>query len=131
MNDLRVSRLIEKIVQEIGGLDKRRIALWGLTYKVDTDDVRNSPSIWLADALQKLGAKVMVFDPFLQAVQVEQFNYTYCRTAQESLISADALVALTRCSEFASVSVDTITNALNTNCIFDMVGALPQLREVE
>lgn len=129
VNDLRISHLAEKIVRELGGLEGRRVALWGLTYKADTDDLRNSPSVGFANTLLKRGARVLVSDPFLQAVQVEQFNYTYCQTAEGSLASADALVALTRCPEFASVPLGAITSTLDTRCIFDMVGALPQLQE--
>jgi len=132
VNEQRISHLVEKIAQTLDGLEGRRISIWGLTYKADTDDLRDSPSVWFTNRLLKAGARVQVLDPYLQAVQVEQLGVgcTFCETAQQSLYAADALVALTRCSEFSAVPRSVITAALGSNRIFDMVGALPQLQEV-
>lgn len=132
VNELRIVGLMEKLAERLEGLEGRRIALWGLTYKADTDDLRDSPSVWFANRLLKAGARVQVFDPYLQAVQIEQIGLgcTAYETGEQSLTSADALVVLTKCVEFTSVPASTILHAFEDGCIFDIVGGLPQMREV-
>jgi len=127
VNDLRITHLIKTISQAIGGFEGRRVSLWGLTYKAGTDDLRDSPSVRLAETLLKAGAQVPVFDPYLQPGQIAQFGCKPCQTAQESLVGVDALATLTRCPEFAAVPAADIISAISPDYIFDVVGALPQL----
>ncbi len=132
VNDLRISLLVEKISQTLGNLQGRFITIWGFTYKANTDDLRDSPSMRLAQKLFEAGAQVQIFDPILQLAKIELVNvyYTFFETAQQSLHKVDTLVTLTKCAEFASVPATAITKALSSERILDLVGALPQLTDV-
>jgi UDPglucose 6-dehydrogenase len=127
VNEHRIHHLVNWLSDVIGGLVGQHVALWGMAYKANTDDLRNSPSIWFAQQLLTAGAEVWAFDPFVEAHRMVEFGFKVCRTPEESLNYASALVVLTRCSVFASVPAATICNAVPRERIFDIVGALPQL----
>jgi UDPglucose 6-dehydrogenase len=130
VNDLRIDSILRSISRSLGELKGRRIALWGLSYKEDTDDLRGSPSVTLVKMLQDAGALVFAFDPHVERNQVEQLGCIPSRSAVQTLDEADALVVLTRCPEFAEVPAAEITSAIAPKRIFDLVGALPQIRKV-
>jgi len=127
VNENRIHHLVNKLSKAIGGLAGQSIALWGMAYKAPTDDLRNSPSVRLAQQLLVAGAEVWTFDPFVEVDRLMEFGCKVCHTLEESLNYASALVVLTRCSIFASVPASTIFNAIPRERVFDIVGALPQL----
>ncbi len=63
VNENRVTNLLDSLAEKLEGLEGRRIALWGLTYKADTDDLRDSPSVWFVNRLLKAGARVQILRP--------------------------------------------------------------------
>lgn len=127
VNEHRIHHLVNKLVEITGGLVGQHIALWGMAYKADTDDLRHSPSIQFAQQLLAMGAEVWAFDPFVEQQSMREFGFKVCRTPEESLNYANALVVLTKCSVFASIPAITIYNAVPRYRVFDVVGALPQL----
>lgn len=130
VNDLRVDYLLRAISKSLGELKGRRIALWGLSYKEETDDLRNSPSVTLAKMLQEAGAFVSVFDPHVDQSRIKALDCITSMSALQTLGEADALVVLTRCPEFEAVPAAEINSAIDPERIFDPVGALPQIRKV-
>ena len=117
--------LASKIVKEFGkDLSGKTFAFWGVAFKPNTDDIRETPAIEMAVKLTELGAKVKFYDPvaggnyisFMKSrgIEVEQISDKH-----EVLDRADALVLLTEWSEFRAVDFSTIAQRLNNKVIFD------------
>jgi len=104
-----------------GDLKNKTIALWGLAFKPNTDDMREAPSRVLIDALLKAGASVQAYDPAarVQAEKIYDKKITYCETAQAALDQADILVIVTEWDEFKSPDFNVIRDALRYPAIFD------------
>jgi len=106
-----------------GDLSGKTIALWGLAFKPNTDDMRAAPSRTLMEALWKAGAKVRAHDP----VAMEEASRIYegrealnlCDTPEETLEGSDALVIVTEWSLYRSPDFDLIKASLSTPVIFD------------
>ena len=124
VNNRQKHRLYEKISQHYQGeLAGKTIALWGLSFKPRTDDMREAPSRVLMEALWAAGARVRAYDP--EALEVtdqlypEQDNLTLCKTADEALNGADALAIVTEWQEFRSPDFAAVKDALADAVIFD------------
>lgn len=116
--------LFEKIHQHFNGnLSGKTVALWGLSFKPNTDDMRDAPSRVLMEALWQSGAKVQGFDP--EAMDEAQRIYglrddlNLCGTAQAALKGADILVICTEWKQFRAPDFDQIRELLETPVIFD------------
>ena len=122
VNAIQKHRLTEKIKGYFGDdLKGKTIALWGLAFKPNTDDIREAPALFLIEDLIKAGATVKAFDPeamenvraeFSGQVQMAQDQY-------ETLIGADALAIVTEWSVFRTPSFDVMKQLLKTPVIFD------------
>ncbi len=105
-------------------LKGRSLALWGLSFKPRTDDMREAPSLSLIRALVKEGVRLRVYDPeamdeakkYLQDVDGE---LTYCRKSYEALEDADGLVLVTEWNEFREPDFEKIRELLREPVIFD------------
>jgi UDPglucose 6-dehydrogenase len=99
------------------------IALWGLAFKPNTDDMRDAPSRNLMESLWRVGARVRAYDPV--AMKEAQRHYgqidtlTLCDSAHEALLGADVLMIVTEWDEFKQFNLDTIKNTLKNPVIFD------------
>ena len=104
-----------------GDLKGKKIALWGLAFKPDTDDIREAPALYIIDALVDAGATVTAFDPeAMPNVQgVIGDKITYASNEYEALENADALVVCTEWGIFRNPDFDKIANLLNDKVIFD------------
>ncbi len=105
-------------------LTGRTIAVWGLSFKPETDDMREAPSLTVIPALLEKGAKINTFDPhaFQQAKDIYFKNIsgiTYCVNKYDALDGADALLLLTEWKEFRSPDFTEIKNRMKTPVIFD------------
>ncbi len=104
-----------------GDLKGKKIALWGLAFKPDTDDIREAPALYIIDALVDAGAKVTAFDPEampnVQGVIGDKINYA--SNEYEALENADALVVCTEWGIFRNPDFDKIANLLKDKVIFD------------
>jgi UDPglucose 6-dehydrogenase len=114
---------IEQFFAPQGGLKGRTIALWGLAFKPNTDDMREAPSRVLMESLWAAGAKVRAYDPVAmpetRRLYGEHPALTLCRSAPEALQGADALAIVTEWQEFRSPDFEAIRAALATPVIFD------------
>lgn len=115
-------RFLKLIRDTLWVLREKKIAVWGLTFKPDTDDVRSSVAIELVDAMLREGAQVSVYDPKgmekareLKAVADAKF----ATSALEAVDGAEALVIATEWSEFANVDLATVKKRMTTPIIFD------------
>lgn len=117
--------LAGKIKRRFGqDLHGRVFAVWGLAFKPDTDDMRESPAIKVIEELTSAGAQVRAYDPQAMAMAQEHYlkhcgGITYCRNKYEALEGADALILVTEWKEFRSPDFSVIKERLGTPVIFD------------
>jgi UDPglucose 6-dehydrogenase len=116
--------LYQKIQKFFGGeLVNRKIALWGLAFKPNTDDVREAPSTALIDALCSAGASVRAYDPVArdEARRIEGMKegFELVESAEEALQGADALAIVTEWQEFRSPDFERMKKLLKQPVIFD------------
>jgi UDPglucose 6-dehydrogenase len=106
-----------------GGLAGRRIALWGLAFKANTDDMREAPSLSLIEALTGAGATVVAYDPVAQdnarRLCVGNGNVQFAPSAREAVDGADALAVVTEWLEFRSPDFDWLAATLKSKAVFD------------
>lgn len=121
-NEQQKRAMMEHVHAEFGErLDGKRIAVWGVTFKSRTDDIRESPALAMIDLLLDAGAWVTAYDP--QGLENLAVQYAgrvhYARNAYDALCEADALMVLTDWDEFRSPDFDKIRESLSQPLIFD------------
>ena len=114
--------LLEKLLGHFGGkLTGRRLALWGLSFKPRTDDIREAPALMLIDRLLEAGAKLHVHDP--EAIENVRRHYAdrlaYAVHPYDALDGAEALLILTEWKEFVHPDFKRMKKLLRTPVIFD------------
>ena len=99
----------------------KKIALWGLAFKPNTDDIREAPALYIIDALINAGASVTTFDPEAMANVKELIGdkVSYAENQYDALTGADALVIATEWSEFRTPDFEKISALLKNKVIFD------------
>ena len=104
-----------------GDLKGKKIALWGLAFKPDTDDIREAPALYIIDELVEAGANVTAFDPeaMPNVKGLIGDKITYASNEYEALENADALVVCTEWGIFRNPDFDKIASLLNDKVIFD------------
>ena len=104
-----------------GNLLNKKIAIWGLAFKPETDDVREAPAIYLMNKLLDKGALLSVYDPEAMPNIEKQFGkkLNYSESMYDALEDADALVICTEWSVFRTPDFDKVKKLLNQNIIFD------------
>jgi UDPglucose 6-dehydrogenase len=123
VNNRQKTLLFDKIKAHFGDLRGKTIALWGLAFKPNTDDMREAPSRVLMEALWNCGATVRAFDPVAMPecarIYGARADLILCKTSPEALEGADALAIVTEWREFRSPDFDYIKSALKSPVIFD------------
>ncbi len=122
VNRRQKSILNRKIEQRFGGdLAGKTFALWGLAFKPETDDVRESPAIVVAEKLLEAGAVIRAYDP--AAIETAQAylgdRITYCNSIYGAAEGADALILATEWKEFRMPNWDTLSATMKGRVIFD------------
>ncbi len=123
VNDERKHRMADKIVAACGGrADGKTVAVLGLTFKPNTDDMRESPALAIVPALRAAGAAVRAYDPegMDEARRLLGDGITYCDSAYEAMAGADALAILTEWNEFRALQLDRVKAALRAPVIVDL-----------
>jgi UDPglucose 6-dehydrogenase len=115
--------LARKIQKRFGKLSGRRIAVWGLAFKPNTDDMREAPSRVLIEELLAAGATVSAYDPVAMTAAKKEFadlkGVSYAESPQAALQGADALAVVTEWKEFRSPDFQAIKAQLKTPAVFD------------
>jgi UDPglucose 6-dehydrogenase len=124
VNNRQEVRMFNKISKYFDNdLAGKTIALWGLSFKPNTDDMREAPSRRLMEALWEAGAIVRAYDPKAmeetRRIYPNQENLVLCEKSSEALIGADALVVMTEWQEFRSPDFNQIAKELSSPVIFD------------
>ncbi|WP_299382933.1 UDP-glucose/GDP-mannose dehydrogenase family protein [uncultured Lacinutrix sp.] len=114
--------LIPKIEAHFNNdLKGKNIAIWGLAFKPETDDIREAPALYMIDSLLESGANITAFDPEAMPNVKRRLGdkITYKESMYEALENADALVICTEWSIFRTPDVDKMKEAMNGSVIFD------------
>ncbi len=114
--------LVKKIKEEFGSnLENKTFALWGLSFKPKTDDMREAPALVLIEELLKMGAKVKAYDPVAieEAKRILGDKIEYGTDPYEVLIDAEALIVITEWPEFRIPNYKVLDKLLNNKIIFD------------
>ncbi len=123
VNNRQKQVLFTKIKAHFGDLRGKTVAIWGLAFKPNTDDMREASSRVLMEALWLAGARVRAYDPVAmpECVRIygERADLTLCETGPDALKGADALAIVTEWQEFRSPDFEHIKSALQTPVIFD------------
>ena len=122
VNEKQKIILYPKIEKQFNGdLLNKKIAIWGLAFKPETDDVREAPAIYLMKKLLGKGASLSVYDPEAMPNIEKQFGekINYAESMYDALKNADALVICTEWSIFRTPDFDKVKSLLNQNIIFD------------
>ncbi|MCM3666359.1 UDP-glucose/GDP-mannose dehydrogenase family protein [Mesobacillus subterraneus] len=121
INDLQQELLVGKALKRFGEIKGKKIAMLGLSFKPETDDMREAPSIKIARALTAAGAEVTAYDPVAasNARKVIGDVITYDDSALEAAKEADALFILTEWEEFTQLDLKALLNVMKQRIIFD------------
>ena len=123
-NEETMSRVVEKTKSLAGGsLEGKTIGVWGLAFKANTDDIRESPAMSIVTRLLDRGSKVQAFDPIAIAPQREGFRQV--SRAEQAADGADVLVVLTEWSEFAEIDPNAISKLMQRSAVLDFRRVLP------
>jgi UDPglucose 6-dehydrogenase len=122
INEERKRKMADKIIAACGGSVKgKTIAVLGLTFKPNTDDMRDSPSLQIIPALQQAGASVRAFDPEgMQEARTLLTGVTFCENVYETIKDADVLTILTEWNEFRALDFDRVKSLLKAPIIVDL-----------
>ncbi|MGZ3649594.1 MAG: UDP-glucose dehydrogenase family protein [Bdellovibrionota bacterium] len=126
-NDRQKKVLGEKILKHFGTVKGKTIAVWGLAFKPNTDDMREAPALVLIDTLIKAGAKVQAFDPVahetaphaLKAQGTDMGSFRLADSAYGALEGAEGLALVTEWNEFRTPDFEKIKSLLKQPVVFD------------
>lgn len=127
VNDQQKTSMIAKMEDYFGTDDfsEKTFGIWGLSFKPETDDIREAPSLYMAEELVKRGAALVAYDPeaietFKEATSQEVIdNTTFVTSQKDAVEGVDALVICTEWSEFRRPTIDRFQNHMNAPVIFD------------
>ncbi|MEL6373406.1 MAG: UDP-glucose/GDP-mannose dehydrogenase family protein [Pseudomonadota bacterium] len=122
VNDQRKRAMGRKIIQACGGsVDGKTIAVLGLTFKPNTDDMRDAPALAIVTTLQDAGAKIRAFDPVgMENARPLMPGVTFCEDAYACAQGADALAIVTEWDAFRALDLDRIAATMAQPVIVDM-----------
>ena len=122
VNEKQKIYLIPRIKKYFNGsLKGKKIALWGLAFKPNTDDIREAPALFIIEELLKEGTTVAAFDPEAMSNVMKEIGnkIAYVDNQYDALVDADALIIATEWSEFRTPDFDKMTSLMKNKVIFD------------
>ena len=123
VNEFQKLVIVDKITSRFGNdLSDLTFAVWGLSFKPQTDDVRNAPSLTIISELLKRGAKIRAYDP--KAIEsfkreIDDENISFTKSKYDAIDDVNALILITEWKEFRSLDLDELSKRLNQKIIFD------------
>lgn len=128
VNADRIPQLLEKVRQALWVLKGKTIAIWGLSFKPETDDIRDAPSLVIIKALIDEGAQLRLYDPqaipHVKVLFPENHQVKYCDNATETVRGAAALLLVTEWSEFKQIDIKALGGLMASPIIIDGRNAL-------
>ena len=122
VNENQKSLLFDKLVKQYNGnLEGKTVALWGLEFKPETDDMREAPALVLIDKLLKAGCKVRAYDPAAANECKRRIGETiyYARDMYDAVLDADALMLVTEWKEFRLPSWAVVKKTMSQQVVMD------------
>jgi UDPglucose 6-dehydrogenase len=120
INDDRRSMAVARIEEMLGDVDQHTIGILGLSFKPNTDDMRDAPSIDIANALLEIGAKVRAYDPVAMDIAAPMLpDVTMASDPYLMAVGCDALIVLTDWNEFKHLDFERIRDVMNQPVLFD------------
>jgi len=122
VNSARKQKMAQKIIDAVGGdLKGKTIAVLGLTFKPNTDDMRDAPALDIVPALQDEGAKIRAFDPEgMNEAKHMLKDVSFATGPYDCVQNADAVVIITEWDQFRALDLDRIKDALKTPTVIDL-----------
>ncbi|MFQ5543843.1 MAG: UDP-glucose dehydrogenase family protein, partial [Nitrospiria bacterium] len=121
VNQNQRTRMVDKIQHEVGDLKGKRLAVIGLAFKPNTDDMREAPSIDIIQALQKQGAEVAACDPAsVDEAKKVLSGVTFVEDPYEAIEGADAMILMTEWNPYRNLDLERIKKGLNSPIIIDL-----------
>lgn len=122
VNEARKVRMVDKVIEAAGGsVEGKTVAVLGLTFKPNTDDMRDSPSLEIVPGLQARGAVVRAFDPQgMKEAKTLLNGVTWCEGPYEAMEGADLLAIVTEWNVFRALDLDRIKALLTTPVMVDL-----------
>ena len=125
VNELQKRRVIGKLEKHLGSLVGKKIALLGLAFKPNTDDMREATSLVLSARLQAAGARVSAFDPVAEEEARKLIRgVDFADTALDAVAGADAVVLVTEWQEFRELDYQAVADAMDGTLVIDGRNAL-------
>ena len=122
VNESQKEIVFRKLSDAFGGdLKGKRIAMWGLSFKPETDDMREAPSLVVIEKLLAAGAEVVAYDPVAMDEARRRLGrrISYARDMYEAVIDADAIAMMTEWKEFRLPSWEVVRKTMNGNLVID------------
>jgi UDPglucose 6-dehydrogenase len=120
INQRRVEHFVEQVRKELWVLRGKKIAVWGLAFKPNTDDVRFAPALSIIRLLQAEGALIRAYDPeAMEKAEKEIQDVTYCEDAYQAAEGTDAVLLLTEWEEFRKVDWNRLATLVERPLIID------------
>ena len=122
INDGRKRAMGRKVIAAMGGeVRGKTVAVLGLTFKPNTDDMRDAPSLSIVQSLLDAGAKIRAYDPEgMEAARAMMPDIHYARDAYDAADGAECLVLVTEWSEFRSLDLERLKGAMNAHTLVDL-----------
>ncbi len=122
VNAERQRSMAQRVIDACGGdVEGKRIAILGVAFKPNTDDVRDAPSLQIIPYLQDEGAKIAAYDPAaMEAAQKHLEDVEWCNDSYEAAKDADALVIITEWNEFRALAISKLAEVMKTKRMIDM-----------
>ena len=121
VNDGRPAQMVEKIRAAAGGLKGSVVGLLGLSFKPNTDDLRESASIAIAEALRREGATVRAYDPVgMRGAKAQKLDVAFCENEYDAAAGTDVLVLATEWNQFRSLDFDRLKKTMKKPLIVDL-----------
>ena len=121
MNERQKMIVYDKLRALIGDVQGKTIALWGLAFKPETDDMREAPALVVIDRLLREGAKIKVFDPIAMEECQRRIGdvVVYAKDMYDAVVDADALILLTEWKQFRMPSWAVMRKAMKSPVLVD------------
>jgi UDPglucose 6-dehydrogenase len=120
VNEARKSRMADKIAHAFGDLKGKTVAVLGLTFKPNTDDMRDAPSLVIVPKLQEMGARIRAYDPEGAVEARKLLGIETCKDAYEAIAGADGVVILTEWNEFRALDLPRVKSLLKRPLMVDL-----------
>ena len=122
VNEKQKSILFNKLMKHFNGdINGKTIAIWGLAFKPETDDMREAPALVLIDKIISVGASVKVYDPIAMPECKRRIGdkVVYCKDMYEAVVDVDTLLLVTEWKEFRMPSLEVLNKTMKNKVIID------------